>query len=337
MSFGINYLLILILLTTSSHSWIKLESEKNIDLGIASPYQNFSSYSQEIPDSDETIEMIPISGGEFNMGPFENNKTQKVILDPFWIGKFEISWNQYELFVKDNIQTLDLSNSALKTDPAGDADVFSIPTPPYVDMSFGMGKDGYPAISMTHYAAVMFTKWLYVKTGVFYRLPTEAEWEFTCKANHKDFKSLLTNGLLSQYAWFKENSNRKYHQIGEKKASDDGVHDLLGNVSEWTLDQYHADYSEMFSEVVAENPFIKPETLYPRTVRGGSWVDDVDDLACTRRIASNERWQRRDPQLPKSLWWLTDAPFVGFRIVRPKTPPGDQEIQHYWIEAMEAF
>lgn len=56
-------------------------------------------------------------------------------------------------------------------------DGLSRPSTPYLDMTFGMGKENKPALAMTQYGAIQFCKWLYLKTGVFYRLPTEAEWE----------------------------------------------------------------------------------------------------------------------------------------------------------------
>lgn len=298
--------------------------------------QDFKPYSQSIPGSDQEIEMIPISGGDFEMGPFQNDQTLIVHVDPFWIGKFEITWDQYDLFVKENISEIELSISVFNNQSDLNVDAISIPTPPYVDMSFGMGKDGFPAINMTHYAAIMFTKWLYIKTGIFYRLPTEAEWEFACRVNHKEINNQLNIGNLSKYAWYKDNSERKYHKVGSKKPSSLGIYDLLGNVSEWTMDQFQTDYTDFFDEP-AENPYIKPESLYPRTVRGGSWMDGSQNIACTNRVGSEERWQRRDPQLPKSLWWLTDAPFVGFRIVRPDKQPTTQEMENYWIRAMEAY
>lgn len=299
--------------------------------------QDFAPYSQNIPNSEQSIDFVPVSGGTFDMGPsFGESETLRVKVDSFWIGKFEITWDQYDLFVKDNIDGIDLTQTSLSSGST-QADALSIPTPPYVDMSFGMGKDGSPAINMTNYAAIMFTKWLYAKTGIFYRLPTEAEWEYACKANHPNIAQLAENDMISSYAWSNDNSNRKYHNVGSIEPGELLIHDILGNVAEWTLDQYQPDYSSSFSEETVENPFLMPKELYPRTVRGGSWMDELQDQTCTRRIGSEERWQRRDPQLPKSLWWLTDAPFVGFRIVRPLKKPTDTEIKKYWVEAMEAF
>jgi hypothetical protein len=66
-------------------------------------------------------------------------------------------------------------------------------------------------------------------------------------------------------------------------------------------------------------------------------MDDGDGLRCASRAGSSKKWKQRDPQMPKSLWWLTDAPFVGFRLVRPKETPSREEMEKYWIEVMEDF
>ncbi len=307
---------------------------------------SFTEYSEQIPGSEVTIDMVPVEGGIFIMGSPESEQGREddegprhpVQVNSFWMGKYEITWEQYELFTNEVIGELREELAGASRDIDIDADALSTPTPPYVDMTFGMGREGHPAISITHYAAVMFTKWLTAKTGRFYRLPTEAEWEYACRASSDDAYHFGNNpAQLDNYAWYRDNSNRRYQRVGTKEPNSLGIHDMLGNVAEWTMDQYHDDYFKRLEGDPAVNPWFKPEVLYPRSVRGGSWQDDADKQRCAQRRGSEERWKMLDPQMPKSLWWHTSAQFLGFRIVRPAEIPSREEMQEYWIEAMEDF
>jgi hypothetical protein len=98
------------------------------------------------------------------------------------------------------------------------------------------------------------------------------------------------------------------------------------------LDQYKKDaYKIISSEMSGEvNPWIKPTKLHPRTVRGGSWDDKPKYHRCACRIRSSSSWKERDPQIPKSFWWNTDSPFVGFRVVSPAVQPSPEEQAAFW-------
>jgi formylglycine-generating enzyme required for sulfatase activity len=316
------------------------------DYSTQSDNDSFTEYSQPIPGSDDHIEMVPVEGGTFVMGSPENEQgrsedegpQREVSVDAFWMAKYEITWNQYDLFANEVINELEQQLASAEHDLNISADALSTPTPPYVDMSFGMGRDGHPAISMTHYAAVMFAKWLTAKTGDFYRLPTEAEWEYACRAGSQTaFHFGDDISEIDQYVWYNENSNRSYNRVGTKEPNAFGLYDMSGNVAEWTTDQYYEDYFERLDGNPAVNPWFKPTQLYPRSVRGGSWQDGAVDQRCAKRRGSHENWKMLDPQMPKSLWWHTSAPFVGFRVVRPKESPSREEMEEYWIEAMEDF
>ena len=102
---------------------------------------------------------------------------------------------------------------------------------------------------------------------------------------------------------------------------------MLGNLSEWTIDQYIPDY---YSKITVNNPITTPGAKYPRTVRGGSYLHEAKELRCPNRIPSQASWNQRDPQIPKSRWWLTDGMFVGFRIVRPAVQPSNEEIEKFY-------
>ncbi len=305
------------------------------NFGLLLNAQDFNDYTQSINNEKISIDLVAVEGGSFSMGATETDDTRKddekpshtVELDDFWIGKYEITWEQYDTFVYNDINNDPVMDAKTLNDLGIDA--LSGATPPYVDMSFNMGKESSPAVNMTQYAALMFCKWLTAKTGVFYRLPTEAEWEYACKKGTTD-----KSEPLSSVAWYQEDSNEKYQKTGLKTPNVLGIHDMLGNVSEWVLDQYSTTY---YGESPAKNPWNKPTELYPRVLRGGSWKDTADKLCCTSRQASKPIWKRRDPQIPKSNWWHTDAPFIGFRIVRPKIQPTKETIESYWLEAMIDF
>ena len=286
-----------------------------------------SNYAQNIPGVNVKFEMNAIAGGEFKMGSNtvetghkDNEALHSVKISPFWISSHEMTWDIYELFVyQDFDQTKNLG-----------VDAISRPSKPYLDMTFGMGKEGHPAVGMTQYNAVQFCKWLYTRTGVFYRLPTEAEWEYACRAGTQTAFSFGNDTTqIAEYAWFSTNSLEKTHAIGSKKPNQWGLYDMHGNVAEWTLDQYIQNYYSQNTGKV-QDPVAIAKTLYPHSVRGGSFQDDAPALRSAARRGSDARWKRMDPQIPKSNWWLPEAPFVGIRLVRPHITPSKQEIEKFY-------
>ena len=139
----------------------------------------------------------------------------------------------------------------------------------------------------------------------------------------------MTLRTLEEYAWFIDNSEEKSQKVGQKKPNPWGLYDMHGNVMEWTADQFVPDYFDRLHSP-ATNPFVRPQSLYPRSVRGGGWESDPEHLRSAYRLGSDSSWQQRDPQLPKSIWYLTDAPWLGFRIVRPVEVPSVEEMYFYW-------
>ena len=295
-------------------------------------------YIQNIPGTPEVIEMAFIPGGTFSMGSpkseqghFGDEGPQHLVeVAPFWMGKFEITWDLYELFISRGI---DKKRPATVSGKEVEIDVAAVSgaTQPYTEMSFGMGVEGYPAICMTQLAAVKFCEWLSAMTGNFYRLPTEAEWEYACRAGTKTAYSFGDNpSNLDNYAWHEGNSGGAYHKVGQKEPNPWGLYDMHGNVSEWTLDQYVPTVYNTRKRKTVDNPLQTPTKTYPRVVRGGAWSDKPNRLRSAARRPSSKKWKKRDPQIPKSLWWHTDAPFVGFRVVRPLETPSPLEQNKYW-------
>jgi len=297
-------------------------------------------YVEVIEHTDAKIEMIPIKGGVFLMGSPPTEKDRKedegpqrlVKIDPFWMSKYEITWDAYEVWMFDlDIQLVEVRNlDPTPRDKLAKEYQIAQPTKPYTDMTFGMGRRGYPAICMTQLAARVFCKWLSAKTGRYYRLPTEAEWEYACRAGAKTAYSFGDDlKKLGDYAWYYDNSDEKYHKVGEKKPNPWGLYDMHGNVAEWVLDG-HAPYKPAKGKAPLDNPLATPTTIYGRVVRGGSWDDDPDALRSAARAKSDKSWKKQDPQLPQSIWYHTDALHVGFRIVRPLKEPSEQEKKEKW-------
>lgn len=293
----------------------------------AKPAGAMEPYTVRLPDCDVTFDMVPIPGGRFSMGSPEDEAGRKadegpqhsVEIAPFWIGKCEVTWQEYDRWS----QRLDMKMVDGKhqgTIPGTDG--IARPTPPYTDMTFAMGREGYPAICMTQHAAKTYCEWLSAVTGHTYRLPTEAEWEYACRAGTATAYSFGDDpARLDDYAWHDGNSDGGYAQVGQKKPNPWGLYDMHGNVAEWTLDQFIPDFYRQFADKPATDPLAEPTKLYPRVVRGGSWRDPAELLRSAARVGSSPSWKEQDPQIPKSIWYHTDADFVGFRVVRPWRAP----------------
>ena len=298
---------------------------------------SFTAYDEVLAGKDKLITMVPVAGGLFNMGSPENEAGRRkdegpvhaVRLSDFWISTMEIPWDVYELFVyrKSDKPSENRGEVTLEIDGVSGA------TMPYVNYN----KPGFPAINITQYAASQFCKWLTAKTGYYYRLPTEAEWEYACRANSKGtFSFGPARKSIASYAWYKENSDGKLHKGGMKEPNALGLYDMHGNVAEWVIDWYDRNGYPYHTDMVTD-PLQLGEELYPRVVRGGSYKDKPARLRSAARGYSKRSWKKRDPQSPKSLWWHTDAIHIGFRIVRPRNLPNQSDLTKYWIEPIKEY
>lgn len=290
--------------------------------------QQGQPYEESIPGTIVKFGMVPIPAGTFILGSEETERgrtsdegpRRKVSLPAFWIGKCEVTWDEYELFM----YAPDLGESESSDAP----DAVSHPTKPYSDPSFGMGIEGYPATSLTHHAAAKYCEWLSAKTGHFYRLPTEAEWEYAARAGTTTAYSFGDDpAQLPEYACVQSS---QYSPVGSHKPNPWGLYDVHGNVAEWTLDQYLPDAYMHLKDGPAPGTWVRSTRPYPHVLRGGSWHDPPERLRSAARGASRLDWKRDDPGLPKSVWYLTNAPWVGFRLVRPAEIPSAEEMYHYW-------
>lgn len=168
--------------------------------------------------------------------------------------------------------------------PPPGTDAVARPSKPYVVPGSAWGHRGMPALGMTWEGATGFAGWMSRITGRTYRLPTEAEWGAVCRVSMAD---------AGAHAWHFGNAGDRTHPVASLPPDAAGLFDLLGNAAEWAM----ADDGTA-------------------VIRGGAFDDDPEDVHCGARRRQTAAWNASDPQLPKSRWWLPDAPFVSFRLVR---------------------
>ncbi|MDR1271116.1 MAG: formylglycine-generating enzyme family protein [Planctomycetaceae bacterium] len=326
-----------------------------VDNANAQTESEMQPYSEKISGSDQTFKMIPIKGGKFLMGSPENEKGRRedespqheVELKPFWIAEHETTWKEFEQFALKILRDSRREKSSL-TEREKLADALASPTPPYDISSIShdnAGKIGYPASGMTAYAAQLYCRWLTIVTGRYYRLPTEAEWEYACRAGSTTAYSFGDDETkLEDYAWFFDNSDGASKKIMTKKPNAWGLYDMHGNLSEWVLEQYDAKTYANRKPNSYGTP-VKPSKGdgFGQIARGGNCEDDeAANLRSARRLYSETSWKQQDPQFPQSIWWVTDAAYVGFRVVRPLEPPKTEEeakqyepVPSVWIDYAE--
>ncbi len=291
----------------------------------------FSAYKFTLPGSTLQSKMVPINAGNFLMGSSKAEKNRKadegpqrtVFIAAYWMGAFEVTRDEFDIFFNDQTTS---ENSKV--------DAVTRPSPQYIDLSWGMGKEGgYPVNSLSQYAALMYCRWLYNKTGVFYRLPTEAEWEYACRAGSTTAYYFGNDEKqLDNYAWYKNNSNSKFQKVGLKLPNAWGLFDMLGNVCEWTLDHYDDKRLENLTDKSINPVVAANKAKYPKALRGGGFGDGAELLRSASRFKSDPIWNRRDPQIPKSKWWLTEASDVGFRIVCPLEQPTPEKANAFFLD-----
>lgn len=281
------------------------------------------TYTQPLPDSEAFLEMVAIPGGEFLMGSpadepgrdDDEGPQRRVRIEPFWMSSTEVTWDLFDLYLYTGTQRKPDPRMPADYNPEG-ADAITRPTGPYTDPTYGMGHDGFPAVSMSHHAAMEFCRWLSVVTGRQYRLPTEAEWEYACRAGTTTRYYFGDDPAgLADHAWYWENTNLGTKPVAIREPNPWGLYDMYGNAAEWCLDTYSAEfYSKSLQTGAVVN--LPGKQRYPHVARGGSWVDDAEDCRSAVRLASEPAWNESDPNLPQSIWYDANADFVGFRVVR---------------------
>jgi formylglycine-generating enzyme required for sulfatase activity len=254
-----------------------------------------------IPGTAFTFEMVYVPGGRAKLGSPENEPGRKpdeaavheVELRPFWMSRNEVTWEAFVKFFENR--------KAVKVDG------ITRPSAPYEPPNGAMGTGTHPAVGMRWHGALQYCEWLSKLTGQRFRLPTEAEWEFAARAG----SAAAGPAAPDEACWTQANGNGRTHPVGTKKPNAFGLCDLMGNVWEYALE-----------------PHTPPE--FGPVIRGGGWHTPVAELRFAARQTIKPEWVERDPNRPRSMWWLTDGPFIGFRIVRFVDPAGKKDQEAYF-------
>jgi formylglycine-generating enzyme required for sulfatase activity len=301
------------------------------DAKLPADFKNyFETVTGKEADDKATFEMIAVPGGTFVMGSpadepgrgADEGPQHPVTIRPFWLGKCEVTWDEFSLFQDEvGVENPEENEERLKKD----ADALTGPTPPYVEKHYGHPHAKHPALCMTHHCAMEYCRWLSKKTGKVYRLPTEAEWEYAARARSKTAYFFGDDPKqLGDYAWYKANSptekklNGGTHPVGTKKPNAFGLYDMYGNVMEWCLDHY---FKDAYARFPLDKPVLSPvmvptDKRWSHVARGGSWGDQPAALRSAARRASDVSWMQDDPNRPRSIWWLTKFDVIGFRVAR---------------------
>jgi formylglycine-generating enzyme required for sulfatase activity len=202
------------------------------------------------------MKLVVIPGGEFLMGSPDSDKNARSdekphhsvrITKSFYLGMHEVTQAQYTGIMGQNPSR----NKSLQD---------------------------WPVDNVAWNDAVEFCRRLSGKEGVTYRLPTEAEWEYACRAGSTTAWSCGdSESPLGDYACYAANSSQTTHPIGKRKPNAWGLYDMHGNVWEWCQDWYDGSYYGQFQAGVAVDPQGPPTAAY-RVLRGGGW--NSNGLSC---------------------------------------------------------
>jgi len=308
--------------------------------------EGFVDYTEFIPGTTVSFDMVAIPGGTFEMGSPESEAyrdsdegpVHPVTVSPFWMGRVEVTWDEFEVWyaaTKAEGRSDTRAMASAQSAEQGGVDALTGATPPYVPPDQGWGKGDRPAITMTHFAAEQYCRWLSEVTGKTYRLPTEAEWEYAARGgsesayffegdpNQYTSKRWMNRvfgrntSVLDSFVVYAGNSGERTASPLEIEANQFGLKNMLGNVREFVLDWYAPDsYRQRATQTGDIIDPLGPPDGTEHVIRGGSFRNDPADLrVAARDFTQRDLCQMTDPQAPKSRWWYSDCTDIGFRVV----------------------
>ncbi len=244
----------------------------------------------EVVQTPSGMEMVVIPAGWFEMGNAkgmaDESPVHRVWVDSFWMDRFEVVQSQFRRFQIPDPSHFKDPNQPVERANWTDAAIYCN------ERSLAEGLE--PCYDETTWECD------FQANG--YRLPTEAEWEYACRAGTNTAYSFGHSAArLSDYAWFADNSNGKTEPVGRKKPNPWGLHDMHGNVAEWCNDWYGTD---SYARSPERNPR-GPAEGNERVLRGGAWNASAESCRSSYRLS--------DPSIDDTCL-ANDS--IGFRCVR---------------------
>ena len=238
-------------------------------------YPPLSRFRDRLRDGSHGPEMVVIPAGEFLMGSaegegYDSERPQHSVVIPeaFAVGRYPVTFAEWDAA---------LAAGAIEYSPEDE----------------GWGRGRRPVINVSWEDAQQYISWLNSQTpDAPYRLLSEAEWEYCCRAGSTTQYSWGDDvRRIGDFAWYSENSNDRTHPVGEKSPNAFGLHDMHGNVWEWCADEYHENYNGAPTDGSSR----QGEGM-ARVLRGGSWIQLLRRSSAQRAV-SGDRPDGRDDYL----------------------------------------
>jgi len=220
---------------------------KNLQRKVARTLKMEVEFQDTLKGGGQGPIMVVIPGGSFLMGSPQNELDRKnnerqheIKVDTFALGKYEVTFEEYDRFAK----------ATGRRNPPDE----------------GWGRGRHPVINVTWFDAVAYADWLSQQTGQPYRLPTETEWEYAARAGTTTpfyFGDTITTSQANY-------NGKKPIEVGKFSPNSWGLHDMHGNVSEWTCSAYDASYQGGEKWCVCED-----NDACRRMLRGGAWLNNL--------------------------------------------------------------
>ena len=315
------------------------KSPMEVKNATAKSQAEMKPYTDVIANADVTFDLVPIPGGKFMMGSPDSEAGRKddegpqheVEIEPFWMGKCEVTWNEYEIWMFNlDIQRREL-NKVVPTETEKQADAVTRPTKPYTDMTFGMGKEGFPAICMTQLAAKILLQMAQRQDRPLLPAADRGRVGICLPGRHEN--GLLFRRRPGQAGRVCLVLRQQRGQIPQGRHQEAQSLGLARHARQCGRMDARSVYSRILQAVRRQSnqrslghSHEALSTSSPRRLVGRR----SGGLRSAARLGSHKDWKQQDPQLPQSIWYFTDALFLGFRVVRPLHEPTEAEKSKIW-------